>query len=347
MVKVVLDNDFEFNLETTDQDGSTDYITSCIKDFGNWEPNVTRKFVRILESAQKNHHPGLVLDIGSCFGYYSIISAKKGFDTIAFEPNPEVLPVLKGNINRLSLSNVVVNDFALGNDTVNVSIVIPDKNIGGAHLEMKGDNEISVPVKKLDSFELPSNITIIKIDAEGFEVEVIKGALNTIHQNHVEFIFLEVSPKFLSIVEIVNEAFKPLWKVGYLSYDIGLQDSGELSSAISTFQAFSDERLLTNHLQNIGQTNFLFIKKDEKNRGLITGSVWKDELLMEWSIEYIEECRQQISSTEKKHGELTKAIDELKNENRKLFDKLVKAGEFQEGLINAIKERDELLKNRQ
>ena len=77
MVKVVLDNDFEFNLETTDQDGSTDYITSCIKDFGNWEPNVTRKFVRILESAQKNHHPGLVLDIGSCFGYYSIIFCRK------------------------------------------------------------------------------------------------------------------------------------------------------------------------------------------------------------------------------------------------------------------------------
>jgi FkbM family methyltransferase len=345
VIKVLINKEIEFLLSGIEYKDSDDYITSCITQFGNWEPNVTKKFLTILDKASKSNEAGIVIDVGAYLGYYSIIAAKKGFKVLAFEPNPEVIPFLKSNISVIPIGLVKVNEFALGNERGLASLTIPEKNLGGAYLEFGKGNE-SINIRALDSFELPHRVTIFKIDAEGFEVEVIKGAYNTIIQNQIDFVFIEISPKFLPVAETVDKIFKILWKAGYLSFDIGLQDSGKMEDAIKVFHLFSDENTLIKHLNTISQTNFLFIRKDNNRSEFLTGSLWKDELIHEWLLESLDESRRTNNEKESLNVEIMNLTDDLRVENKKLFEELMKASSFQKELIEVIRLKDEQLNSR-
>ncbi|MEJ0102860.1 MAG: hypothetical protein WDO19_10010 [Bacteroidota bacterium] len=129
-------------------------------------------------------------------------------------------------------------------------------------------------------------------------------------------------------------------------FDIGLQDSGEITDAIQTFRLFFEESDLFNHLQNIGQTNFLFVRKDKKSSKFITSSTWKDELLQEWLFNSVREHEKLEGGFNQKIAEISTLNESLKAENRKLFDELIKAADFQNDLLQTIKERDEELRKK-
>lgn len=333
-LSVILNNSLHYRL-IRNEDGE-DYILSSIEKYNNWEPNVTRKFLFILEKALQYNTTGLVLDAGACFGYYSVLAAKLGFKTYAFEPNPQIAGLLEKNISLNHLNHLVkIQKNALGSTTRKQTLSVPEKNFGAGNFYGSGEINYEIEVKVLDDFELPEKILIFKIDVEGHEPDVLKGSLNTILGSKAEFIFLEVSPKFNAIKDIINHIFIPLWKSGYQSFDIGLQDTGELSEAIEVFQLFDNEHLLTEYLLNKGQTNFIFIRRHDDNQTL-DFNAFKQDIVTTWTNNYIQKLLKDIIQDHNMIGELKLLVDTLKKENHKLFEDLKKAAEFQKELLEAI-----------
>jgi len=127
------------------------------------------------------------VDVGANIGFLSLLGCSKVGDTgkvYAFEPVPSTFDILKTNKTLNGFNQLRLNQFALGNDTKTVEIYNEKENRGGAsilnHINSEG---IQINVKRLDELGIKEKINTIKIDVEGFEFEVLKGAEQTIKKN--------------------------------------------------------------------------------------------------------------------------------------------------------------------
>jgi FkbM family methyltransferase len=118
------------------------------------------------------HLRGTVLDIGAFVGDHTTFYARHADRVLAFEPNPEAFECLAYNTG--DLANVSFHEVGLGARSGTASLV-PHANAGMATL--RSGDEISIIT--LDSLSLPS-VTFIKIDAEGWECDILEGARATI-----------------------------------------------------------------------------------------------------------------------------------------------------------------------
>ncbi len=333
--------DIKFDIEGFP--GEDDYITSCMKEFANWEPNISEKFSAILIQAKKYNVKGIVLDVGACYGYYSLIASQLNYTTHAFEPNPITLEILKRNIERSGNGNIITHNIGLGDKHELKSIEFSEKNIGGSSLKEPAVEGTQIEIQAMDSLSFNQPVIIYKIDAEGYEPEVIAGSIKTIKKSKVEFIVLEISPKFYPSKKVITEVFNPLWAENYLSFDVGLQDSGKPEDALKKFDLFTSAEKLEEHLLNTGQTNFLFVKKDNIALNYSTGSLWKDELLSLWTIESYRNNINKLNTVTKELNSIHLLVYEVKKENRKLFNMLNEAAAFQAELLESIKRKDEYI----
>ena len=145
-------------------------------EFSDAEIDVMRKTVK----------PGdTVLDVGANIGALTVPMAQMVGPTgrvIAWEPQPETFALLKQNIRQNDLNNVALHNCAAGSKMETVAM--PDLakirgfNYGGVPL---GRGERMAWVETIDSLGL-ENVSFMKIDVEGFEPDVIKGASETIRR---------------------------------------------------------------------------------------------------------------------------------------------------------------------
>tara|TARA_B100000767_G_C19711537_1_gene513029 strand:- start:461 stop:1384 length:924 start_codon:yes stop_codon:yes gene_type:complete len=172
------------------------------------ETNETKFLKKIIDTGQ------VVIDIGANMGWYSIHFSKwvGGSGKIfAFEPVPEIHEELRSNIKLNFCQNIKVFNCALGNK--NESILFNVSNFeggsGASSENLKFGKEIKVTKRKLDdvmSEQNINNIDFLKIDIEGGELNMLKGA---------EKIIEKYKPKiFLEIVDIHCDRF------GYLPEDV-------------------------------------------------------------------------------------------------------------------------------
>ncbi|MCL2051433.1 MAG: FkbM family methyltransferase [Lachnospiraceae bacterium] len=96
----------------------------------------------------------------------------------AFEPNGEQVAVINQNIGRTGFQNVRVIEAALWDHNTELSFAVTDYKSGGK-ISTAGENTISA--FSLDSIvEADEEITFIKLDVEGAELNALKGASETI-----------------------------------------------------------------------------------------------------------------------------------------------------------------------
>jgi len=138
--------------------------------------------LELLEYIKSRFIGGVALDVGANIGNHSIFFSKFIFDkTYAFETNPTNFSLLIQNKtnNNISDNKLILYQVALSDDHykyVNNDFI---GNMGRSFI-VEGEGELET--KKLDDFDLPK-VNFIKMDVEGHELKVLKGATNLIKRD--------------------------------------------------------------------------------------------------------------------------------------------------------------------
>ncbi|GIW68009.1 MAG: hypothetical protein KatS3mg096_877 [Candidatus Parcubacteria bacterium] len=143
----------------------------------------------------------IIYDIGANRGFYTkkfLLKATAG-KVFAFEPVPECNVVISDLLPLYK--NLVVYPFALSSNNGEFPMSIGnDKLNATSKLKTeRGENDILVTVKTLDNV-IQENKTVpnvIKIDVEGYELEVLKGMKATLKNEKVMVVAIEVHFKLL------------------------------------------------------------------------------------------------------------------------------------------------------
>lgn len=136
------------------------------------------------------------VDIGAHIGTYSWICGRKAKHTYAFECDPRSFCYLAANVALHNLEEkITLHNVALSDEEKNTLLYKRSEDGGGNGIKILSDKDAStkkipVSVKTLDQFGL-ENIGLIKIDVEGNELEVIKGARETLERNGYPLILFE------------------------------------------------------------------------------------------------------------------------------------------------------------
>jgi FkbM family methyltransferase len=165
----------------------------------------------------KNEFPQIrhVIDIGSNIGNHVLFycSEMGANQVLCFEPNEFNRSVLIENIkiNHLDL-NVTVYGCALGSKAgVGVQRDFSISNTGMNRIERvenMPDKQSKVEIRSLDSYNVES-VDFLKIDVEGFELEVLKGGIDTL-QRCRPIILVEVFDD--NLMEVDDFMFKMSYK---------------------------------------------------------------------------------------------------------------------------------------
>lgn len=137
---------------------------------------------RILDYLAKRYREQhVIVDAGANIGNHSLYWAAFARPTAihAFEPLPDNLRLLEANVEPYG--TVIVHPFALSDiEALLVMRTVPT-NMGASAVADDGD--VVVRARTLDSFEL-DDVTLLKIDVENHERQVLSGAQDTIARCH-------------------------------------------------------------------------------------------------------------------------------------------------------------------
>jgi FkbM family methyltransferase len=163
-----------------------------------------------------------VVDIGGNNGQIAIEFAHLVGDNgkvFSFEPQRVIFQQLCANVFVNGLDNVYAFNIAIGSEEGLTTIQKPNYfddgfvNFGDVHVGVQSDYE-TVMMRKLDSFSI-DNISIIKIDVQGFEKKVLLGAKETIQKNK-PIIYVEIEEDQLQLYgDSENSVLQLLIDYGY------------------------------------------------------------------------------------------------------------------------------------
>lgn len=140
---------------------------------------------------------GLLLDIGSNIGNHTLYFFQSNLiqSAYCFEPVQDTFQILQKNIYINNLRNKVkLFNVGVGESQGIAQIASYSKSNTGAS-QLKISNNGDIPIIAIDDINFEQNISLIKIDVEGFELSVIKGMLNTLKM-HKPLIFIEIRNQF-------------------------------------------------------------------------------------------------------------------------------------------------------
>ena len=150
---------------------SPDYVSDVIRETGDFYEAaildyLLRTFTRV----------GAIVDVGAMIGNHTVYFATYLPHSIvhAFEPLAANLTLLRTNVADL---NVKVHPLALSDHDGTVRLEVPDRTNYG-HAVIGSDGEV-VQARPLDAFAF-LDVSLIKIDVEGHEAQVLAGAKETI-----------------------------------------------------------------------------------------------------------------------------------------------------------------------
>ncbi|MFO7609149.1 MAG: FkbM family methyltransferase [Candidatus Krumholzibacteriia bacterium] len=139
----------------------------------------------------------MFVDVGANAGAYTLLAcAARGARGLAIEPVPETFARLEANLElnglgeRVLAANVGLSDkpgalvFTAGQDCMN-HVVAPGETVNGPTL--------TVPVTTLDELLSGVTATLLKIDVEGLETLVLRGARRTLADPGLRAVIMELN----------------------------------------------------------------------------------------------------------------------------------------------------------
>jgi FkbM family methyltransferase len=144
---------------------------------------------------------GIALDVGANAGAYALLFGqwiRPGGRVFAFEPSPEAFEGLRRHVELNGLAGVVELVRAAVSDVGGTAALIGAGHHGTSRLAAPGEaGTETVETVTIDAFCATHGITptLIKIDVEGFELEALRGARETIARGGAELaLFVEMHP---------------------------------------------------------------------------------------------------------------------------------------------------------
>lgn len=202
-----------------------DSIGRYINLFGGYEReelDILFDFLAPLDVEFKN---SLALDIGANIGNHAMYFSDHFQRVIAFEPNDDVFYLLKFNADQCE--NVTAEKIGLGDESGNFILREVSGNMMASWIEkvpVETDRKTySIKVERLDDKDL-DNVKFIKIDVEGFEINVLKGAARTIEDQKPIILFEQHAKDFL------NDSSPSIQFLEDLDYEICWLEGGRVLS---------------------------------------------------------------------------------------------------------------------
>lgn len=204
LIKYLLDY---INIDVSHKVGKTKFRIPILSGYGLLNLKDRERWVRPLLKNIIHKNSGVVIDVGVNVGQtlLKVASIDKGLEYYGFEPNIQCAAYVQRLIEKNKLARYFIFPFGLGEN----------ESIFDLYLR-KGQTETASIIKgfRPDEFYSTSNkvlikngddvvsgyienaVSLIKIDVEGAELEVIKGLINTI-KNDRPFILIEVLPNIV------------------------------------------------------------------------------------------------------------------------------------------------------
>lgn len=191
-------------------------VEATIYYLGTYEPGTLHIMEKCLCSDD------IFIDVGANIGLMSLFASKILKNTgkvYSFEPEPSTFDILQKNIFINHSKNIRTLSYALGskNETLEV-YKNANKNRGKATLMVSEETEESgthIEVKTMDDFIYENSISevkFVKIDVEGWELEVLKGAKLLLSSKNAPILCVEyiknrpvANGKSIDIYNFLNE----------------------------------------------------------------------------------------------------------------------------------------------
>lgn len=144
------------------------------------------------------------VDIGANIGQHSLFASYlvgENGKVIAFEPLQSIYNQFNKSIEKNNLKNIVVYNNGCGSKEEIIPIYSTKENMGSSSVLYSPDKKKNGEIKIIIPDNILKNedrIDFIKIDVEGYELEVLKGLEKTIKKFHPK-IFIEYSPYYYEL----------------------------------------------------------------------------------------------------------------------------------------------------
>jgi FkbM family methyltransferase len=162
------------------------------RDMEDYEKRLIHSFCRLLEPL----FDVVLFDCGADIGTFSALvcsQTSRVSRVIAFEPNPDVAGFMKRNLSQLQIPSKAITK-AVGCFRGTGRLEVPDYDKSDhARFLVPGDGPLEVVT--IDSCGVRGGDVAIKIDVEGGELEVLRGAAETIASARKCLITVEASPR--------------------------------------------------------------------------------------------------------------------------------------------------------
>lgn len=167
----------------------------------------------------------LFLDCGANYGYFTLLAASVAGPSLAvhaFEPQPLIFERLRRNVERCGC-RVQLHRIALGDRPGRVALAQPRRRASGnAYVSPEGGLEVEVGVLD-DVVAATRGKLVVKLDVEGYEWPVLKGARRLIRE----------ASRAVVVVELYSDHTARFgYRVGELlrwtADELGLRTAGEL-----------------------------------------------------------------------------------------------------------------------
>jgi FkbM family methyltransferase len=203
------------------------------------------------------------VDVGANQGDMTLFLRRYSTEVHSFEPVPEMVESLR---HRFRNCNVTVHDCAVGAGPGSGTLRIPTFGAGlyttrSSMLEdldsirvngavLTKSREVTVRIAALDDFEL-GQVGFIKIDVEGYELDVLAGAAKTIRKN-MPVIYIEIEQR-RHPNRPIEEIFRIILNHGYSGWFFR-------SSQLVPIAEFNAETMQAPQLEDSSQfvNNFIF-----------------------------------------------------------------------------------------
>lgn len=190
---------------------------------GCYEPQETQIASRLL------HAGDVFVDVGANWGYFSLTAAHRvgrGGRVVAFEPEPRLFALLRANLDANALTSVRARPVAVAAGDGRLAFEafrVETGNWGRSHAVQPGAAaDFECPTVGLDAAlddEGIDTVTLVKIDVEGGEADVLAGMQRGLGAGRYRYVLLECHPALLAVRGLTTEeCLRPLLDARYRAW---------------------------------------------------------------------------------------------------------------------------------